>query len=62
MKMGNYLLLVLTYIDKAFGPLEKKVEQFRIAFTQSRLEIPIEVCSVVAKGRQREVQYRHHHQ
>ncbi|TPX34190.1 hypothetical protein SmJEL517_g03057 [Synchytrium microbalum] len=41
-RIGNYVLVVLTYIDKAFAPLERKIAQFRIAFTQSRLEIPIE--------------------
>ncbi|TPX51606.1 hypothetical protein SeLEV6574_g00178 [Synchytrium endobioticum] len=41
-KMGNYTVVLLTYIDKTFAPLERKIEQFRIAFTQSRLEIPIE--------------------
>ena len=45
-KMGAYTLGALTYIDKPFANLLGPMEEFRIALTQSRLEIPVEVCFI----------------
>ena len=42
-RMQTYVLAVMTYIDKSFESLQKKIEEFRISFIQSRLEIPTEV-------------------
>ncbi|KAJ3110017.1 hypothetical protein HK100_003176 [Physocladia obscura] len=41
-RINSYVLAVLTYIDKSYDSISSKIEEFRIAFVQSRLEIPIE--------------------
>ncbi|KAJ3410574.1 hypothetical protein HDV05_003642 [Chytridiales sp. JEL 0842] len=41
-RLQSYVLVLLTFIDKPFEPLQKKIDEFRISFVQSRLEIPIE--------------------
>ncbi|RKO92006.1 hypothetical protein BDK51DRAFT_26666 [Blyttiomyces helicus] len=39
----------MAFIDKPFAPLQKKIEEFRIAFMQSRLEIPTEEPPVLLR-------------
>ncbi|KAJ3326460.1 hypothetical protein HDU76_012907 [Blyttiomyces sp. JEL0837] len=41
-RMQSYVLVILAYIDKPFQPLQKKIDEFRVSFIQSRLEIPTE--------------------
>ncbi|KAJ3300330.1 hypothetical protein HK104_001748 [Borealophlyctis nickersoniae] len=48
-RMQSYVLVVMSYIDKPFALLQKKVEEFRIAFIQSRLEIPTEEPPVLLR-------------
>lgn len=42
-RLGNYVLVTLSLIDKHFDGLMKSIEDFRVSFAQSRLEIPVEV-------------------
>ncbi|KAL7753618.1 Vacuolar protein sorting-associated protein 52 [Sorochytrium milnesiophthora] len=44
-----HTLLVLTYIDKSFNSIEQRVEDFRIALSQSRLEIPTEESPILLR-------------
>ncbi|KAJ3245375.1 hypothetical protein HDU78_009475 [Chytriomyces hyalinus] len=41
-RINNYILAVLTFIDKSYDSIVRKIDEFRISFVQSRLEIPIE--------------------
>ncbi|KAJ3214930.1 hypothetical protein HDU67_001018, partial [Dinochytrium kinnereticum] len=41
-RLQNYVLVILAYIDKSFESIQKKVEEFKISVIQSRLEIPAE--------------------
>ncbi|KAI8803458.1 hypothetical protein BJ742DRAFT_683162 [Cladochytrium replicatum] len=41
-RLQSYVLAVLTMIGKSYTVLQKKVDEFRISFIQSRLEIPAE--------------------
>lgn len=40
--LQNYVLAVMTFIDKSYADIEKKLEEFKLSFLQSRLEIPSE--------------------
>ncbi|KAI9102819.1 hypothetical protein DFS34DRAFT_610651 [Phlyctochytrium arcticum] len=48
-RLQSYVLVVMAYIDKAFAPLQSKIEEFRISFIQSRLEIPTEEPPVLLR-------------
>ncbi|KAI9339442.1 hypothetical protein DFJ73DRAFT_846630 [Zopfochytrium polystomum] len=41
-RLQSYVLVVMAYIDKPFEPIRKKIDEFRVSFIQSRLEIPVE--------------------
>ncbi|KAJ3101673.1 hypothetical protein HDU97_001214 [Phlyctochytrium planicorne] len=41
-RLQNYVLVIMTYIDKSYDSIQKKVEDFKISVIQSRLEIPAE--------------------
>ncbi|ORY29463.1 hypothetical protein BCR33DRAFT_793032 [Rhizoclosmatium globosum] len=41
-RIHSYILAVLTFIDKSYDSIASKIDEFRISFVQSRLEIPIE--------------------
>ncbi|KAJ3350792.1 hypothetical protein HDU83_009421 [Entophlyctis luteolus] len=41
-RVGTYVLAVLTYIDKPYDAVSTRIDEFRAAFAQSRLEIPVE--------------------
>jgi hypothetical protein len=43
-KLGNFTLGLSTLVDKQFSGIFKGIEDFRLAFMASRLEIPSEVC------------------
>lgn len=42
-KLGNFTLGLSTLVDKQFSGLLNVIEDFRLSFTTSRLEIPSEV-------------------
>ncbi|KAI8593462.1 hypothetical protein BDZ88DRAFT_474603 [Geranomyces variabilis] len=48
-RLQSYVLVVMAYIDTPFGPLQNKIEEFRISFIQSRLEIPTEEPPVLLR-------------
>ncbi|KAI9006127.1 hypothetical protein BC832DRAFT_620970 [Gaertneriomyces semiglobifer] len=48
-RLQSYVLAVMAYIDRPFRALQSKVEEFRISFIQSRLEIPSEEPPVLLR-------------
>jgi hypothetical protein len=48
-KLGNFTLGLSTLVDRPFSGIVKGIEDFRLAFMASRLEIPSEVCSDYSK-------------
>ncbi|KAJ3035112.1 hypothetical protein HDV00_004334 [Rhizophlyctis rosea] len=48
-RIQSYVLVLMSYIDKPFTKLQRKVEEFRIGFVQSRLEIPTEEPPVLLR-------------
>jgi hypothetical protein len=48
-KLGNFTLGLSTVVDRPFSGIVKGIEDFRLAFMASRLEIPSEVCSGYSK-------------
>ncbi|KAJ3050026.1 hypothetical protein HK097_008992 [Rhizophlyctis rosea] len=48
-RIQSYVLIMMAYIDKPFAKMQKKVEEFRISFVQSRLEIPTEEPPVLLR-------------
>ncbi|KAI8618393.1 hypothetical protein BC830DRAFT_1226878 [Chytriomyces sp. MP71] len=41
-RINSYILAVLTFIDKTYESIVSKIDEFRVSFVQSRLEIPME--------------------
>ncbi|KAJ3005885.1 UNVERIFIED_CONTAM: hypothetical protein HDU68_004361, partial [Siphonaria sp. JEL0065] len=41
-RINSYILAVMTFIDKSYESIATKIDEFRISFVQSRLEIPVE--------------------
>ncbi|KAI9209822.1 uncharacterized protein BJ171DRAFT_485127 [Polychytrium aggregatum] len=41
-RVQAYVLVLMAYIDKPYSSLQKRIDDFRISFAQSRLEIPTE--------------------
>ena len=48
-KLQNYVLVIMTYIQTAYVRLEKRINDFRMNFVQSRLEIPTEEPQVLLR-------------
>ncbi len=42
-RIQNYILVVMTFITTSYAKLEAKINNFKLSFIQSRLEIPTEV-------------------
>lgn len=48
-KLQNYVLVIMTYIQTPYVRLEKRINDFRMNFVQSRLEIPTEEPQVLLR-------------
>ncbi|KAJ3074851.1 hypothetical protein HDU98_010031 [Podochytrium sp. JEL0797] len=48
-RIHSYVLAVMTFIDKTYDSIAAKIDEFRVSFVQSRLEIPIEEPPVLLR-------------
>jgi mRNA-degrading endonuclease RelE of RelBE toxin-antitoxin system len=48
-RIQSYVLVVMTEVDKTYLSLSSRVEDFRVTFLQSRLEIPVEEPPVLLR-------------